>query len=757
MTAFLLRLCVINHLSRRLPDDYRHLTQARAAHYKTLAAKTARQRYRRAIRASTSSRSLQTRRRRHGSQSLSTPLRIRGLVQQQVQQQQQQHPLDHSSSAESLADTDNPEAMETFTAVEPPLAIKTSPMPSSLDTCPSPASVAGDYRLRSITAMDTSSAVPDTPRAHHGTPPSADGNTEQTHDNVGSSPTERGRCHRRPQPAPAADRASYRLSLTIPIAPPTSGPSRPMPASVAPPPIPPAAVETPKLPLSSDANDFIIAVAAQERRVLELREELARAEADLALLKSRWIAEEPHTAKGTGPVVDLPGSATVDMADDVSMASRRSAELDRRKLLLQSQGLTQDTPGGNRRKVIRGGHARTLSLLSPARMSSDFSLLGNNVLGATDPRPAQATNPAQLKRASWQPRSVQSSPTVPRFVEDFKSGLRAFVDDIRQITVGEEPIRGAPLTSRGPLTQRQNGVASRGPERQRSGLVSRTQSTPSPSIVSPVLGSRNVTAVSIERPKPVKSKPFSFTPLRLDSMDDCDWSNWESPSAGKTTRWSGSTMNSGGGAEEIGSIPEVLEDGHSPGKSKSDDKMGRGSRLEEMLPNMANRMSASNFKRKTSSDWMDEWEKALVSPDLDDRENQENQGPAPGGKETTLEGKCKAFHIPEEGQVPAIAAECVDGDVQNQVLVFAFKGLIHAMNHSCPHSSYPLSHGTVFDIEDFGVVLSAGLTCTKHGWSFDLFSGRGDRGNYRLGLWDVDLRGDDGADKEVWVRRRAAS
>lgn len=34
----------------------------------------------------------------------------------------------------------------------------------------------------------------------------------------------------------------------------------------------------------------------------------------------------------------------------------------------------------------------------------------------------------------------------------------------------------------------------------------------------------------------------------------------------------------------------------------------------------------------------------------------------------------------------------------------------------CPHSSYPLSQGIPFDIEDFGIVLSAGLTCPKHNW-----------------------------------------
>ncbi|RDA87622.1 hypothetical protein CP532_3786 [Ophiocordyceps camponoti-leonardi (nom. inval.)] len=581
MTAFLLRLCFINKLSHQLPDDYRHLTQA---HYKTLAARAARQRLRRAIRAS-STRSLHTRRRRHGSQSFQSPLRIRGLIQ---------HSPGPSSSAATTAE-----------AIEPsPSVVMDSRSPnvhcSSKDQC-------------------QPESAPDTPRARHGKQQPADGATSKTDGIAEFSPTEPERCLHRPRPASVASRAFNRLSLTIPIAPPTSGPSRPTPASVAPAPIPPTAVETPKLPLSSDANDFIIAVAAQERRVLELREELARAEAELALLKSRW-SEEPRANKGPAQAPDMPGSAASDVADEVKLASRRSAELDRRKFLLQSQGITQDTPQGNRRKVIRGGHARTLSLLSPSRFSSEISLPGNNVLGATDPRPVQAAaHSAQLKRASWQPRSVQNSPTVPQIVEDFKLGLRAFVDDLRQITVGDEPVRVAP-TSRGPSLANRRGSAGGPPERLRSGLASASQTTtPSPAMASPILESRTLAAARIERPKPVKSKPFSWTPLGFDSMDDSDWSNWESPSASKTTRWSGSTVNSGGGTEEIGSIPEVREDGHSPEKSRAGSKV----RLEEMLPDMVNRVSSGNFKRKTSG-WMDEWEKSLVAPDPDD---QENQGP----------------------------------------------------------------------------------------------------------------------------------
>ncbi|KZZ96537.1 Rieske [2Fe-2S] iron-sulfur domain protein [Moelleriella libera RCEF 2490] len=137
---------------------------------------------------------------------------------------------------------------------------------------------------------------------------------------------------------------------------------------------------------------------------------------------------------------------------------------------------------------------------------------------------------------------------------------------------------------------------------------------------------------------------------------------------------------------------------------------------------------------------------------------------------------CKVFRVPKDD--PAEAEEVVissddedspisAADLSSHVLVFQHRGKFHAVDHSCPHSAYPLSNGTPFDIEDFGVVLSAGLTCPKHGWSFDLFTGMSDTGRYQLPLWEVQLRDEDGvkvvdpskndtdrAQLTVWVRRK---
>ncbi|KAF1365059.1 hypothetical protein EJ07DRAFT_98513 [Lizonia empirigonia] len=129
--------------------------------------------------------------------------------------------------------------------------------------------------------------------------------------------------------------------------------------------------------------------------------------------------------------------------------------------------------------------------------------------------------------------------------------------------------------------------------------------------------------------------------------------------------------------------------------------------------------------------------------------------------ETHVPG-CKVFHVPKDDATLAsqIAIdEWKDGeaDTKDQVMIFQYNGTFVAVNHECPHASYPLSNGSPFDIEDFGVKLSAGISCPKHDWSFDLFTGRSDRGSYRLAVWEAQVRkgeGGDGDGGEVWVRRK---
>lgn len=109
--------------------------------------------------------------------------------------------------------------------------------------------------------------------------------------------------------------------------------------------------------------------------------------------------------------------------------------------------------------------------------------------------------------------------------------------------------------------------------------------------------------------------------------------------------------------------------------------------------------------------------------------------------------------------------------MREQVLVFQYKGSFHAVDHACPHRTYSLSWGQPFDIEDAGRVVGRGLRCRGHGYDFELSTGTGDRGEYRLGVWDVQLRacggdagegegqadfGADEREREIWIRRRCS-
>lgn len=68
------------------------------------------------------------------------------------------------------------------------------------------------------------------------------------------------------------------------ITPATQPSTRPSPAQ---PPGTPMAFDVP-----DDGYDFLRAIASQERKVMELREELTRAEADLATIKKQWALSE---------------------------------------------------------------------------------------------------------------------------------------------------------------------------------------------------------------------------------------------------------------------------------------------------------------------------------------------------------------------------------------------------------------------------------------------------------------------------------
>ncbi|KAI3336149.1 hypothetical protein F4824DRAFT_109934 [Ustulina deusta] len=422
-----------------------------------------------------------------------------------------------------------------------------------------------------------------------------------------------------------ASRNANRLSLTLPIALPNSLSSRPTPTSS----VPPTPVDTLTINSPVDSDGFIIAIAAQERRVLELREELTRAEAELKRLQRQWTISEackkrpPNTT--AEPLRVLAPSANLRDSREDSPTSKRDSELERRKAILLAQ--SQGTPRQHKRTVIRGGHARTLSLLSPTKSVSDASIHeDHDSVRSPDSfisqSPISTVRPVN-KRATWAPpRSTQQSSGVKQLANDFKQGLWTFVEDLRQAAVGDEAVSGTTnrTTEMGLRSVKIDGdqdtirasTANRGriPFPIELDSLSDSPSSSSTSSSSDLLQHRRTAS----RTEPRARKHFSWTPLTFDNFDDDDWANWDSPNV-KTSRWSGSTVN----GDIVSAIPERTDETEAVLRRKCSktelqpSSPKTPSKFEELPQAILNRLTPSNIKNTTSK-FIKEWEKSLSPP-----------------------------------------------------------------------------------------------------------------------------------------------
>ncbi|KAI8633049.1 hypothetical protein F5Y19DRAFT_471306 [Xylariaceae sp. FL1651] len=422
----------------------------------------------------------------------------------------------------------------------------------------------------------------------------------------------------------SASRTANRLSLTLPIALPNSLASRPPPASS----MPPTPVDTSTLNSPVDPDDFIIAIAAQERRVLELREELTRAEAELKRLQRQWTISEGcrkrPASRNVEPLRTLAPAATLQFEHEDSPAAKRNSELERRKAILLAQ--SQGTPREHRRTVMRGGHTRTLSLLSPTKSSGDVSIHEDqDTLRSPDSymsrSPSSVVYPLN-KRATWAPRQTQQTTGVKQLANDFRQGLWTFVEDLRQATVGDEGVSGTTnrTSEMGSRQNRSDGdqdtIRASTANRGRIPFLNELDSpadTPSRSSTGS-FSDRFQHQRTSSRPEPRTRKHFSWTPLTFESMDDDDWSNWDSPNV-KTSRWSGSTVN----GDIISAIPERTDENEATLRRKRSRNELRSpspktpSKLEELPQAILNRLTPSNIKN-TTSNFIKEWEKSLSPP-----------------------------------------------------------------------------------------------------------------------------------------------
>ena len=326
---------------------------------------------------------------------------------------------------------------------------------------------------------------------------------------------------------------------------------------------------------------------------MELREELKGAEADLTRLKKQWAQHEAYKKRreirNAEPLRPVPHQTPAATNGEDSELTKRSVELDRRKAILLGQASNQGTPNSGRRRVMRGGHTRALSLLSPTKTEDAFSVHEDQLegfktlvkdsephfqnLGRTGP-----LTPAQLaKRASWAPRSIRTANGngVKQIAEDFKAGLWTFVEDLRQATVGDEPINGGGVPVRGidghirstsrTLFGEDQDTIRASTSNARPHVANAFSDTPTPASRFTDALSKDQDGGSTKHRRASSkaaskaTKHFSWTPLTMDSYDDNDWSNWDSPTV-NSPRWSGTTVN----GDIIPSIPEKGDENGTP-------------------------------------------------------------------------------------------------------------------------------------------------------------------------------------------------
>ena len=484
---------------------------------------------------------------------------------------------------------------------------------------------------------------------------------------VGNSPN-RASFAMAPPPRPAikhtralsyTPRNSNRLSLSFPVASstnssessrPTPTSSRPTPTSSTIPSLPPTPAEIPEAS-PNDSNGFLVALAGQERRVLELKEELEKAEADLVKLKRKWALHEAQKKKAEVKKVEqlqpLQAVVTTPNKEEIPSTPRQSAE-ERRKAALTSLETPKnslDAPKEVRRK-FSGQHMRALSLLSPER--SNFTqtfppVQESRVEGS--PMPKSATMPDIIIPKKMPPRSRNSyhggvTTGAKQIAEDFKAGVWTFLEDLRQATVGDEAVNGTTTRS----LDAHNGPARRGSKssllsndkrRSHSPRVESPRTWDSLTGNSPLLDAAGSLWTDMDQSHPSSRTPLpgkKFRPLSLaapiNDLDD-DWSNWDSPTP-KSPRWSGSTTLSDPATPSHGSgedrtvkydsspsLPPFIKTDEPRIMDQPTDGSSSPSRREDIQWPALDKLSPGIIKgnlQRTMSTIMKEWEKSLTPP-----------------------------------------------------------------------------------------------------------------------------------------------
>ena len=206
-----------------------------------------------------------------------------------------------------------------------------------------------------------------------------------------------------------------------------------------------------RLPHPADPNSFLTALATQERRVLELKEELEKAEAELEKLKKQWASQEATRKRNELRHLEQLQPLNTSFASISASQDEESTHVNKE---LGKRNKTSSGVKASQRTVFSGSrHTRTLSLLSPKESAagSHPPLPGKGPLK----RPLERINDIVVPSTVHELGTSTDGPNVvaelykgpsreiivetgKQLVGDFRQGLWTFFDDLRQVTVGDE-------------------------------------------------------------------------------------------------------------------------------------------------------------------------------------------------------------------------------------------------------------------------------------------------------------------------------
>lgn len=456
-----------------------------------------------------------------------------------------------------------------------------------------------------------------------------------------------------------------RFSMQFPIQPATREQSPHRPTSS------PSKDSAPAIPDArsgpTDTN-FLTAIAAQERRVLELKEELQRAETELKKLKKSWANHEVYKKKNDvrmlaklEPVNTAP-STPVSHEDEDGSGAWLQQEMERRKALLSGTRTSSRT-------VFSGSrHTRTLSLLSPTRAADGTSPLvqhppRQDSLKAVVKKTSTESQRPPLQHSSSLASGMSSYSTTPditaevdrstdieidltqanvdrevlikhgkKMATDFKDGLWTFWEDLRQATVGDEATQSTPAGARRqPSIQtlksnhRDSSRASRGSATSKGSTETRRPPTRSPvnrrhppaevPEESPLIDTTGNfwteagLPVPEATPAPIKksskhSKTPSVAPSVASSIDA--WDTWDDSTPKDSRSSSSATSESVTQASTNATSPR-----HSTNPSRDVGETADG-KDKEPIPWPALSKLKPTSLRRTASHLMSEWEKSMT-------------------------------------------------------------------------------------------------------------------------------------------------